>query len=56
MDTSSGWRNPIIVYLKDDVLHSDKIEVQKLQHMTALYILLGDIVYKKSYSKLRSDP
>jgi len=35
---------------------SDKAEVQKLQHIATRYILIGDLLYKKSYSKMHSDP
>jgi len=56
LDTSLGWRDPIITYLKDGVIPDDKIKVQKLQHMATLCVLLRDILYKKSYSKLHSDP
>ena len=46
LDTSPGWRNPIIAYLKDGTLLRDKAEAQKLQHLTTRYILLGDLLYK----------
>ena len=55
MDTSPGWKDPIISYLKDGMLLDDKTETQKLQHMATRYILLRDILYKRSYSKLHSD-
>ena len=55
LDTSSGWRDLIIAYLRDRVLPGDKIKMQKFQHMASRYILLGDILYKKSYFKLHSD-
>jgi len=55
LNTSPRWTDPIISYLKDGVLSNDKIETQKLQHMATRYILLGDILYKKSYFKLHSD-
>ena len=56
LDTSSGWRDPIIAYLKDGVLPDDRAEAQKLQHLATRYTLLGNILYKKSYSKLHSNP
>ena len=55
LDTSPGWRNHIIVYVKDGVLPNDRAEAQKLQHLATRYILLGDVLYK-SYSKFHSDP
>jgi len=42
--------------MKNGVLPSDKPKVKNLQHMVTRYILLGDILYKKSYFKLHSDP
>ena len=60
LDTSSGWRDPIIAYLKDRTLlsdkASDKAEAQKFQHMATMYILNGKLLYKKFYSKVYSDP
>ena len=56
LDTYPGWRDPTIAYLKDGVLPSDKTEAQKLQQMAAWYMLLRDVLYIKSYSKLHSDP
>ena len=41
LDTSLGWRDPIIAYLKDGVLPNDRAEAQKLQHLATSYILLG---------------
>jgi len=46
LDTSLGWRDPILTNLKDEVLPNDKIEAQKLHHMGTRYILLEDILYK----------
>jgi len=56
LDTSSGWRDPIISYLKSGTLSDDKAEAQKLQHLATRYTFLGDLLYKKFYSKLHSDP
>ena len=56
LDISLGWRDLIINYLKEGVLWDDKTEAQKLQHMATWYVLLGDILYKKFYSKPHSDP
>ena len=51
-----GWRDPNIAYLKDGVLPNDRAEAQKLQHLATRYILLGDVLYKKFYTKFHSDP
>ena len=54
-DTSLGWRDPIITYLKDGTLPNDKAEARKLQQLASMYTLLGDTLYKKSYSNLHPD-
>jgi len=56
LDSSPGWRDIIIAYLKDKTLPNDKAEAQKLQHMATRYVLIGDLLYKKSYCKLYSNP
>ena len=55
LNTSLEWMDPIMAYLQDGTVPGDKAEAQKLQHLATRYILLGDL-YKKSYSKLHSDP
>ena len=37
-------------------MSNDRAEAQKLQHLATRYILLRDVLYKKSYSKFHSDP
>ena len=56
IDTSLEWRDLIIAYLKNGTLPDDMVEARKLQHLATRYTLLGDILYKKSYSNLHSDP
>jgi len=56
LDISSGWRDSIIAYLKDGTIPDDRAEAQKLLYLAARYMLLGDVLYKKSYSKLHVDP
>ena len=52
LDTSPGWRDLVIAYLKDGTLLNDKAEAQKLQHVVTRYMFIGELLYKKSYSKL----
>ena len=52
LDTSPGWRDSIIAYLKDETLPGDIAEAQKVQHMATRYILIRELLYKKSYPKL----
>ena len=56
LNTSPGWKDHIITYLKNGTTLSDKAEAQKLQHMATKYMLIGELLYKKFYSKLQSDP
>ena len=56
LNTSPGWRDPIITYLKYETLFDDKTEAQKVQHLATRNTLLKDTQYKKSYSRLHSDP
>jgi len=51
-----GWRDPIIAYLKDGTLPDDRAEALKLLHLATKYVLLGDVLYKKSYFKFHVDP
>ena len=37
-------------------LPADKAEAQKLQHIATRYVLLGKLLYKKSYFRLHYDP
>ena len=56
LDTSSGWREPIIQYLKYNILPENKTEAQKLRHLAESYCLLGDDLVKSSYTKKTHDP
>ena len=56
LKTSPGLRDPIIAYLKDRTLPNDRVEAQKLQHLAIRYTLLGNVLYKRSYSNIHSDP
>jgi len=40
--------------LNDGSLFDDRAEEQKLLHLAIRYTLLGDVLYKKSYSKLHA--
>jgi len=56
LDISPGLRDLIIAYLRDDKLHDNKAKALKSQHATTRYVNLGDLLYKKSYSKSHSNP
>jgi len=47
---------PHISFLKDGTVPRDKAEAQNLQRLASRYILLGGLLYKKSYSKLHNNP
>ena len=46
----------MIAYLKDGSFPDDRAKVQKLLHLATRYTLFGDVLYKKSCSKLHVDP
>jgi len=56
LNSSPGWRDPIIAYLKDGELPDNRAEAQKLWHLAIRYTFLRDVLYKKSYSKLTFRP
>ena len=56
LDTSPGWKDPIITYLKDESLPDDRAEAHKLFYLATRCTLFGDVLCKKSYSKFYSDP
>ena len=56
LDCFPGWRDPIISYLKNGTFPDYKVEAQKLQHIATRYTLIGELLYKKSYSRLHYDP
>ena len=55
LDTSPGWKDPIITYLKDGSLPDDRAEAQKLLHLANRYTPRS-VFYKKSYFKLHANP
>ncbi|XP_022874149.1 uncharacterized protein LOC111392970 [Olea europaea var. sylvestris] len=44
------WMQPIVAYLKDQVLPSDKHEAYKLRRRSAHFLFIDDVLYKKSFS------
>jgi len=56
LDATSGWRDPIIAYLKGETLPDNKVVARKLQHLVTRYTLHGDVLFKKSYFRLLFDP
>jgi len=55
LDTSPKWWDHVISYLKDGTLLRDKAKAHKLQHLATRCLLLKDLLFKKSYSKLHFD-
>ncbi|XP_077215729.1 uncharacterized protein LOC143850356 [Tasmannia lanceolata] len=45
-----GWMDPIVHYLRDDTLPSDKKEARRLITKAAHYIFDGQALYKRSFS------
>ena len=49
LDLSPGWREPIIEYLTNRTLPTDKAEAQKLQHRATRYMIINGKLYKDTY-------
>ncbi|XP_062075476.1 uncharacterized protein LOC133779539 [Humulus lupulus] len=45
-----SWANPIISYLKDGVVPTDKREARRLVYKAARYTLVDGILYKRGFS------
>ena len=43
-------------FLKNGTLPNDKTKTQKLQHLAIRYVLLRGLLYKRSYSRLHTNP
>ncbi|XP_043705509.1 uncharacterized protein LOC122655375 [Telopea speciosissima] len=50
IDLEPSWMDPIVVYLRDDFLPEDKIEVHKVRGRAARYTLVEGQLYKRSVS------
>ncbi|XP_022881077.1 uncharacterized protein LOC111398398 [Olea europaea var. sylvestris] len=44
------WMQPIVAYLKDQVLSTNKHEAYKLRRRLAYFLFIDDVLYKKSFS------
>ena len=45
-----GWMVPIISYLKEGWLPDDHVSARKLKIRASCFILIGDILYKRSFT------
>ncbi|XXG83477.1 hypothetical protein AAC387_Pa10g1217 [Persea americana] len=53
MDLSSSWMDPVIAYLKDDLLPEDRTEAQKIRLKAARFWFSPDArLYRKSFTRL----
>ena len=52
LSTGVLWMAPIIRYLKDGKLPSDKSEARRLKYKTTLYCLIQDTLYKRGFTLL----
>ena len=51
IDREANWTTPIMSYLKDGLLPLDKEETQKLRFKATKFVLLDDVLYKRSFSQ-----
>ena len=49
--SDSSWTAPIISYLKNGVLPDGKEAVRKLKVQAARFVLIKDVLYKRSFSR-----
>ena len=50
IEEGNNWMQPIVTYLRDGSLPSDKVEAKKLQIKAVRYVIIDDTLYKRSYS------
>ena len=50
IDEEATWTPSIMSYLKDRLLPLDKEETQKLRFKAVKFVLLDDVLYKRSFS------
>ena len=50
VENEGNWMTPIISYLKDGSLLEGKDEARRLRIRLARYVLLNDVLYKRSFS------
>ena len=51
IDLESNWITLIVSYLKDDTLPDGKEATRKLKVQVACFILIKDVLYKRSFSR-----
>lgn len=50
VNPESGWASQITRYLKDEQLPEDKEEAKKTRIHVSRYLLLSDVLYKRSFT------
>ena len=50
IDRVANWTTPIMSYLKDRLLPKNKEEVRKLRVRVLKFVLMGEVLYKRSFS------
>ena len=51
IEDRENWMTPIVSYLKDGKLPDGKDEARKLRVRAARYVLMGEVLYKRSFSQ-----
>ncbi|XP_071708864.1 uncharacterized protein [Rutidosis leptorrhynchoides] len=49
VEEQPNWMEPILQYIRSDILPSDKLEARLVRERAPMYIIQNDILYRKSY-------
>ncbi|KAF7130049.1 hypothetical protein RHSIM_Rhsim10G0110200 [Rhododendron simsii] len=52
IDYSNSWTGPIVEYITNGTLPDDKVKARQLKIRAAKYLLMGDMLYRRSFSLL----
>ena len=50
IEEEANWNMQIVSYLKDGLLPADKDEARKLRVRVAKFVLMDEVLYKRSFS------
>ena len=50
IEQKSSWMDPIISYIRDEVLPSDKLQARKIRAQASRYIIIDGVLYRRGYT------